>query len=57
MTMKRQLKTYEVQQKQFLRDKFIAIHIYLKKQEKHWMDILTWHLKQLEIDPVKTNNQ
>ena len=42
MTMKRkQLTTYGVQQKQFLRDKFIAIHIYLKKQEKHRMDNLT----------------
>ena len=35
MTMKtQQLTTYGVQQKPFRRGKFIAIHIYLKKQEK-----------------------
>ena len=27
---------------------FIAIQSYLKKQEKHWIDHLTLHLKQLE---------
>ena len=31
-----------------LRGKFIAIQSYLKKQEKHWIDNLTLHLKQLE---------
>ena len=31
-----------------LRGKFIAIQSYLKKQEKHWVDNLTLHLKQLE---------
>ena len=34
--------------KAVLRGKFIAIHSYLKKQEKHWIDNLTLHLKQLE---------
>ena len=42
MTVKTQLKTYEMQQKQF-----IAIQSYLKKQEKHRLDNLTLHLKQL----------
>ena len=28
--------------------KFIAIQFYLKKQEKHWIDNLILHLKQLE---------
>ena len=31
-----------------LRGKFIAIQSYLKKQEKHWIDNLTLHLRQLE---------
>ena len=31
-----------------LRGKFIAIQSYLKKQEKHPIDNLTLHLKQLE---------
>ena len=30
------------------RGKFIAIQSYLKKQEKHQIDDLTLHLKQLE---------
>ena len=48
MTMKtRQLKTYGMQQKQFW-GKFTAIQSYLKKQEKHWVDNLNLHLKQLE---------
>ena len=34
--------------KAVLRGKFIAIQSYLKKQEKHWIDNLTLHLKQLE---------
>ena len=33
--------------KSVLRGKFIAIQSYLKKQEKHWIDSLTLHLKQL----------
>ena len=35
--------------KAVLRGKFIAIQSYLKKQEKNQIDILTLHLKQLEI--------
>ena len=34
--------------KAVLRGKFIAIQSYLKKQEKHRIDSLTLHLKQLE---------
>ena len=34
--------------KAVLRGKFIAIQLYLKKQEKHQIDNLTLHLKQLE---------
>ena len=34
--------------KAVLRGKFIAIQSYLKKQEKHKIDSLTLHLKQLE---------
>ena len=34
--------------KAVLTGKFIAIQSYLKKQEKHWIDNLTLHLKQLE---------
>ena len=34
--------------KAVLRGKFIAILSYLKKQEKHQIDNLTLHLKQLE---------
>ena len=34
--------------KAFLRGKFIAIQLYLKKQVKHQIDNLTLHLKQLE---------
>ena len=45
MTVKTQLKIYGIQQKQFLRGKFIAIQSYLKKQEKHWTDNLILHLK------------
>ena len=33
--------------KAVLRGKFIAIQSYLKKQEKHQIDNLTLHLKQL----------
>ena len=34
--------------KAVLRGKFITIQSYLKKQEKHQIDHLTLHLKQLE---------
>ena len=34
--------------KEVLRGKFITIQSYLKKQEKHQIDNLTLHLKQLE---------
>ena len=34
--------------KTVLRGKFIAIQSYLKKKEKHQMDNLTLHIKQLE---------
>ena len=34
--------------KPVLRGKFIAMHSYLKKQEKHRIDNLTLHLKQLK---------
>ena len=33
--------------KAVLRRKFITIQSYLKKQEKHWIDNLILHLKQL----------
>ena len=39
--------------KAVLRRKFIAIQSYLKKQEKHWIDNLTLHLKQLEKEEGK----
>ena len=35
------------------REKFIAIQSYLKKQEKHQIDNLTLHLKQLEKEEEK----
>ena len=34
--------------KAVLRGKFMAIQSYIKKQEKHRLDNLTLHLKQLE---------
>ena len=40
--------------KAVLREKFIAIQSYLKKQEKHWIDNLTLHLKWLEKVEQKT---
>ena len=40
--------------KAVLRGKFIAIQYYLKKQEKHRIDSLTLHLKQLEKEEQKT---
>ena len=42
--------------KAFLRGKFIAIQSYLKKQEKHRIDNLTLHLKQLEKEEQKNPN-
>ena len=39
--------------KAVLRGKFMAIQSYLKKQEKHWKDNLTLHLKQLEKENKK----
>ena len=39
--------------KAVLRGKFTAIS-YLKKQEKHWIDSLTLHLRQLEKEEQKT---
>ena len=44
--------TYGMQQKH-LRGKFTAIKSYLKKQEKHQIDNLTLHLKQLEKELKK----
>ena len=40
--------------KAVLTGKFIAIQSYLEKQEKHWIDKLTLHLKQLEKEEQKT---
>ena len=40
--------------KAVLRGKFIAIQPYLKKQEKHRIDNLTLHLKQLKKEEQKT---
>ena len=39
--------------KTVLRGKFIAIQSYVKKQEKHQIDNLTLHLKQLEKEEQK----
>ena len=39
--------------KAVLRGKFIPIQSYLKKQEKHQIDSLTLHLKQLEKEGKK----
>ena len=39
--------------KAVLRGQFIAIQSYLKKQEKHRIDSLTLHLKQLEKEEPK----
>ena len=38
-----------------LRGKFIAIQSYLKKQEKHEIDNLTLHLKQVEKSKQKNS--
>ena len=40
--------------KAVLRRKFIAIQVYLKKQERHQINNLTLHLKQLETEEQKT---
>ena len=53
-TMKtQQLKTYSIAAKAFLRGTFTALQSYLKRQEKHWIDRLTLHLKQLEKEEQK----
>ena len=39
--------------KAVLRGRFIAIQAYLKKQEKHRINNLTLHIKQLEKEEVK----
>ena len=52
MTMKIQLKTYGMQ---MLRWKFIAIQVYLKKQEKHHINNLILPLKQLEKEFLNTS--
>ena len=41
--------------KAVLRGKFIAIQSYLKNQEKHRVDNLTLHLKQLEKEEPKNS--
>ena len=41
--------------KPVLRGKFIAIESYVKKQEKHQIDDLTLHLKQLEKEQQQQN--
>ena len=41
--------------KAVLRGKFITIQSYLKKQEKHQIDNLTLHLKQMEKEEQKKN--
>jgi len=43
--------------KAVLRAKFIAIQSYLKKQEKHWIDNLTLHLKQLKKEEEEEQQQ
>ena len=43
--------------KAVLRGKFIAIQPYLKKQEKHQIDNLTLHLKQLKKKNKRPQNQ
>ena len=43
--------------KAVLRGKFIAIQSYIKKQEKHPIDHLTLHLKQLEKEDEQQQQQ
>ena len=42
--------------KAVLKGKFMAIQSYVKKQEKHLIDNLTLHLKQLEKEEKKNPN-
>ena len=53
MTMKTTTQNLWGAAKAILRGKFIAIKFYLKKQEKHQIDNLTLHLKQLEKEEQK----
>ena len=58
MTMKtQQLKTYGGTAKAVLREKFIAIQYYRKKEEKHRTDNLTLYLKQLEKEEQQQKNK
>ena len=41
--------------KAVIRGKFIGIQYYLKKEEKHRIDNLTLHLKQLEKEEQKNH--
>ena len=41
--------------KAVLRGRFIAIQVYLKKQEKNQINKLTLHLKQLEKEQMKNS--
>ena len=41
--------------KALLRGKFMAIQPYIKKQEKHRIDNLTFHLKQIEKEEEKNS--
>jgi len=54
MTMKTAQNLWDAA-KAVLRGKFIAIQPYLKKQEKHQIDNLTLHPKQLEKEEKKKN--
>ena len=51
------LKVLREAAKAVLRGKFIAIQSCLKKQEKHQVDSLTLHLKQLEKEQKKTKKK
>ena len=53
MTMKTRKNLWDAA-KAVLREKFIAIQSYLKKQEKHKIDNLTLYLKQLGKEEQKT---
>ena len=50
---RQQLKTYAA--KAVIREKFIAIQSYLKKQDKHRTDNLTAYLKQLKKEEEEKN--
>ena len=43
--------------KAILRGKFIAIQSYLKKEEKHWTDNPTVHLKQMKKEEEEKQQQ